>query len=397
MPRRARRLYASIAMVLSLGGVLVACGAEHIAGPLTPPLQARSWTVILTDSTGRVWIAQTAVVPAPLKLPIHVSAALWSRFDSQPLLRDLVFEARVEVRPAHVYWQLRAAGAEAPVAFGDGAPQLSPTYGIWQVRGRAHGEVSGARRLSFDLLSDTPLPVDTFIDRVPSARVVVRTPAVISLRIDDCARADSVGFRLLTQYGMTASLAVPTSVIDRPWACGQPLMNAMAAAGGRIEAHSRTHGPTPGSFAEFYLETVGAAQDLRVRGFDPKVFVVPGSWRAGRPEGFDSPNAMVGPYWQLLRRVYMTVDGGLFAAACAIPRPGRDGPVSWPLRAFTPDSLERRIRHAVRDSMWIHFMWHSVDMPAAVLEARLRVIAALRDSGLVTVLPFYTALHATRP
>jgi hypothetical protein len=59
--------------------------------------------------------------------------------------------------------------------------------------------------------------------------------------------------------------------------------------------------------------------------------------------------------------------------------------------------LERRIRHAIEDSTWINFMWHSVEMPPAELESRLRVIAALRDSGLVTVLPFYVALHATRP
>jgi len=45
---------------------------------------------------------------------------------------------------------------------------------------------------------------------------------------------------------------------------------------------------------------------------------------------------------------------------------------------------------------WISFMWHAWDMTPTELKARLRVIAALRDSGMVTVLPYYTALHATR-
>ena len=41
-------------------------------------------------------------------------------------------------------------------------------------------------------------------------------------------------------------------------------------------------------------------------------------------------------------------------------------------------------------------MWHAWDMTPTELKARLRVIAALRDSGMVTVLPYYTALNATR-
>jgi hypothetical protein len=51
---------------------------------------------------------------------------------------------------------------------------------------------------------------------------------------------------------------------------------------------------------------------------------------------------------------------------------------------------------AAADSLWISFMWHAWDMSDTALEARLRVIAALRDSGLVTVLPYYPTLRALR-
>jgi hypothetical protein len=63
---------------------------------------------------------------------------------------------------------------------------------------------------------------------------------------------------------------------------------------------------------------------------------------------------------------------------------------------LTPVALAAKLRQAAADSSWITFMWHAWDMPLPALEARLRVIAAMRDSGLVTVLPYYPTLRAVR-
>ncbi len=249
--------------------------------------------------------------------------------------------------------------------------------------------------LRFDLFSDTPMPADSFADPVASGSVVVRTPGVVSLRIDDCNGKDAVAFRMLRAFGLTAAMGVPSQRIDRHGYCTQRLLQAMVAAGNLVEAHSRTHGAAPTGFGEFYLETVGAAQELRSRGFDPHVFIPPGTWRAG-PTLFDSQKKLVGPYGALLRRVYGSTEAYAQPAVLRVPATGRNGPSSWPLKAFSVEQLEARVRRAAADSQWVSFMWHAWDMPPAELEARLRVIAALRDSGLVTVLPYYSALHATR-
>ena len=134
---------------------------------------------------------------------------------------------------------------------------------------------------------------------------------------------------------------------------------------------------------------------MRRRGFDALVFIPPGTWRSGATL-MDSPGKLVGPYAQLLRRVYVTTETYALPAGVPIPVVGREGPKSLPLRAFSLLALEWRLRNAATDSQWIGFMWHAWDMTPAELEARLRVIAALRDSGLVSVLPYYTALHASR-
>ena len=110
----------------------------------------------------------------------------------------------------------------------------------------------------------------------------------------------------------------------------------------------------------------------------------------------NSPATLVGPYAELLRRVYISTESYALPAGVPIPVPGRDGPRSLPLKAFTLLALEWRLRNAATDSQWIGFMWHAWDMTPAELEARLQIVAALRDSGLVTVLPYYTALHASR-
>jgi hypothetical protein len=110
----------------------------------------------------------------------------------------------------------------------------------------------------------------------------------------------------------------------------------------------------------------------------------------------DGPGKLIGPFADLLRRVYVSTESYALPSHVSIPVPGRDGPSSLPLKLLTPAALDARVRRAAADSQWIGFMWHSWDMPLEDLRARLRVIAALRDSGLVTVLPYFSALHAGR-
>jgi len=195
--------------------------------------------------------------------------------------------------------------------------------------------------------------------------------------------------------GLVAEMAIPTRRLDRRGHCTQSLLAAMVADGNTVESHSRLHGSAPPNFGDFYLEVVGSAQDLRGRGFDPHVFIQPGTWQQG-PTLLDSRAKLQSPYYALLRRLYVSTEAYAWPAAMRIPVPGREGPNHWPLKVFTPQTLEARLRMAAADSLWITFMWHSWDMPLAQLEPRLRVIAALRDSGLVTVLPYYPALRAVR-
>jgi hypothetical protein len=194
-------------------------------------------------------------------------------------------------------------------------------------------------------------------------------------------------------------MGIPSWRIGRPRYCTQGLLEQMLADGNTIESHSRLHAAAPASFGDFYLETVGSAQELRGRGFDPHVFIPPGTWRQG-PTLLDSQAKLHGPFHELLRRVYVSTEAYAMPSAIRLPAlgggGGREGPSSWPLKAFTLAGLEGRLRMAAADSLWISFMWHAWDMPHTALEARLRVIAALRDSGLVTVLPYYSALRAGR-
>jgi len=354
-----------------------------------PPVGA--WTLILADSTGHIAIAQTDG-GASLE-----AASLWTRLDSQPALRGLTLKVRLPVidLASTMQWELRGPGGEPWLAGAARGPNKNRRHGVWQARGATTGSLSGGarQRLWFQLISDTPMPVPV-ADPVAHGTLVVKTPAIVSLRIDDCLAKDAVAFELLKTLGMTAELAVPSRWVGRPRHCTPALLNAMVAAGNTVGAHSRFHGSAPQSFGDFYLEVVGGAQDLRRRGFQPWTFIAPGTWRNG-PTLFDTADKLNSPYGQLLRRVYLSTEAYALRAAIAIPTPTRDGPVSWPLAAFTMPALETRVRQAATDGQWISFMWHVWDMQPGLLEAKLRLIAALRDSGLVTVLPYYTALHAT--
>jgi hypothetical protein len=362
---------------------------------------ARTWTLILSDSAGGVWIAQTEVIgPAatPAEKPVW-SASLWSHLDSTPDARDLTLRVALDEKTGHdlppvMQWSLERQGAV--LASGEGVARWNRRHRVARIRGAARSSLPGAHPATqFELIGDVPLPQDPVVDPVPRGAVIVTTPGVVSLRIDDCNGADADAFRVLRELHLTAAMGVPSGRINREGYCSQALLEAMVRDGDRVESHSRVHGQAPKSFGGFYLEVVGSAQDLRARGFIPSVFIPPGTWRRG-PTLMDGAAKLIGPYADLLRRTYVSTESYALPPYVSLPAPGRDGPSSLPLKAVTPAMLEARVRRAAADSQWIGFMWHSWDMPLEDLRARLRVIAALRDSGLVTVLPYFSALHAGR-
>src|SRR6266566_1176900 len=287
-----------------------ACNADSpLASPRSPLRQAESrlpmvgapptvgiWTLVLEDTAGRIRVAQTTgggpdtLAPGAWAGPV----ALWSRLDSVPDAPLLTLRTTIVSRlglvsggglgGVFVSWQLGGSGA-AWTATGAGRLVWDRRQRTWRSRGGAvvaAGGASGAlERVRFDLIADTPMPPDPIVDPTPRGSVVVRTPAVVGLRIDDCMAADGVAFGLLQRLGLTAEMAVPARRIDQRGHCSQQLLEEMVAAGDLVESHSRFHGPTPASFGDFYLEAVGSAQDLRRRGFDPLVFIPPGTWRSG--------------------------------------------------------------------------------------------------------------------
>ncbi len=367
----------------------------------------RAWTVILRDADGRTWIAQTGAAAQPWAGATRTwTASLWARLDSAPVARDLALHTEMLTHfdqagasgrvVAVLRWVLENQGTVLASGDEGGALREDRPYGVLRARGRATGLAQlGGGRLWFDAISDTPMPAEPVDDGPLAVHVVVRTPAVVSLRLDDCNAADAEAFRVMHALGLVAEMAIPTRRLDRPGHCTQSLLAAMVADGNTVESHSRLHGSAPPNFGDFYLDVVGSAQDLRGRGFDPHVFIQPGTWRHG-PTLLDTRAKLQSPYYALLRRLYVSTEAYAWPAAMRIPVPGREGPNHWPLKVFTPQTLETRLRMAAADSLWITFMWHSWDMPLDQVEARLQVIAALRDSGLVTVLPYYPALRAVR-
>ena len=52
------------------------------------------------------------------------------------------------------------------------------------------------------------------------------------------------------------------------------------------------------------------------------------------------------------------------------------------------------MRTAAANGQWVEFMWHSGPAIGPVLDAKLRLVAAMRDSGYVDIMNFRDALHA---
>src|SRR2546427_4954818 len=305
-----RRLLIPPGVLVAVG--LVACDADAPLAPRAPRMGLRApppnavsvWTLILTDTVGGVGIAQTNPgEPDPLTVGVWSgSATLWSRLDSRPVARDLTLHTTIVTRldPRSqlgalggllVSWRVDGSGT-AWNAAGRGWLEVDRQHRTWRSTGWADEAVGGAGdalgRVRFDLIADTPMPPDPITDPTPRGSVLVRTPAVVSLRIDDCMGGDVIAFEILQELRLTAEMAVPSRRVDRPRHCSQQLLEQMVAAGDLVESHSRWHWRAPATFGDFYMEAVGSAQDLRRRGFDPLVFIPPGTWRRG-PTLMNSP------------------------------------------------------------------------------------------------------------
>ena len=393
---RRARLTAPAAALLA-ASLVTACldrGSEALLGNSAPDSAGRQqWTVIFAGDGGQVWIAQTdSAVAVQGDSSREALASLWSVLDSAPHLRDLRFRARVDGRRM----QLAILDGMDTVASGDGALlSYAGSAGAPRFAGRASLTGSGATRtVRFDAIGGVPMPEVPIHERPAPAPTPVAAPGIVSLRIDDCGRADSASLAALERFHLVGSFAVPSRLVGRAASCSPALLRAIADAGNAVESHSRLHSWPPPTFAEFYLETVGSRRDLVAMGYDPRVFVQPGSWDTG-PTLFDSPAKLETPYGALLRRVYEAVEAyQQVDPLVPIPALGARWPTPREITFLSVAQIASYTREAAARHGWIEFMWHSGAEPRPALEAKLAAIAALRDSGYVANLPFRDALHA---
>jgi hypothetical protein len=384
---------------------MAACLDAPVTGPLdvpaavSDPAVVHGWTVILrSDSgadSGAIAIAQTDTAglgAGPGEY--QARARLWTVLDSAPTDSELTLSLSVGSRTLR--WRLERDGM--PVGSGGGALWTVDRW-RWLPRARGRGRATWngtSVPVHFAALGGVPMPERSLIDPMAAASVTMRARGMVSLRVDDCSVKDSATFGVLRDLHLVAEFGVPSRFVDRPGLCSLTLLRALAAAGNAIESHSRHHARPPTDFAQFYVETVGAARDLHEMGFDPHVFIQPGSWNAG-PFDFNSRAKLQGAAGALLRRIYVATEAYAYPDTTLIlPARGRIGPPPLLLR-MAPEQIALRVRQAATAGRWIEFMWHSWEIPADSLRPRLAAIAALRDSGLVEVMPFYRALHAAGP
>ena len=389
--RRFRR-----SLLFPLLALLAGCAAGDGFGSSDPdPLGPRIWTFLLSDSvSGTAWVLQTDSAVAVAEAEASAtSAALWTALDSAPSRRGLVVHAAVSGR--EMQFMLtdgdvpagRATGQLLAYHGGGGAPRYAGSATV-TLEGRT-------RVLRFDAISGVPLPPEPFaIPAAPPPGVQPR--AVVSLRADDCNTGESEVLALLVEHRLTAEFAVPSRLVGRPGHCNWMLVDSLAAAGNAIEAHSRFHDIAPKDFAEFYLETVGAARDLAARGHQPNLWVQPGSWLQG-PAHLDGPPKLASPYGALLRRLYGAVEaytspdaGSALSYACR----STHGPVLYFLKDFDEATLRATLDRVSGTGRWVEFMWHTGDQPIDRLGRQLAIIAEYRDAGVLAVMPVYRALVA---
>jgi hypothetical protein len=393
---RVCRLVTLGVLVCAAVGACLERSPEDPLGNEAPDLLGRQvWTLLLEEDSAHVWLVQsdTAFALHEEASSIPVGAALWSVLDSAPDSRGLQWSAAMDGRRLH--WSLSSDGV---IVGGGSGAALSYVGERGTLRFAGNGTLDWGGRthvVRFDALGGLPIP-ETPAERPAPAPQVRRGRGIVSLRIDDCHAADSASLSTLRAFGLVAEFAVPTRLIGRPGFCSRALLQAIADAGDAVESHSRFHERSPASFADFFIETVGSWRDLRALGYDPHNFIEPGTWDHGAPY-FNTPSKLQSPYGALLRRLYVSVEGYASNPSVAIPALGREGPTSMVLPGYSSAEVEALARDAAGRGRWIQFMWHSGDQPADSILAGLRTIAALRDSGLIDVMPFRAALTASAP
>ncbi len=324
----------SLAVMLGLA----ACLDQTLTQPPDEPAAAvdaalvHGWTLILrSDSgsdSGAIVIAQTDTDGLGAGLGEHrARARLWTVLDSAPTDTDLTLQLSLGDR--RVRWRLAQHGTA--VAWGGGALWTDRWQWLPRSRGRGRAIWSGTSvPISFAVLGGVPMPEEVLVDPLPAGSVTGRGQGIVSLRVDDCSATDSATFRVLRELHLVAEFAVPSRFVDRRNRCSRPLLRALVAAGNTVESHSRYHELPPTDFAQFYLETVGSARDLHEWGFEPHVFIQPGSWNAGAFD-LDSPAKLQGPAGALLRRVYAATEAYAYAGTnIRVPAQNRVGPVARP-------------------------------------------------------------------
>lgn len=390
-PRALRSVALSAAAALVVSGCLDR-GPEALLGNTAPdPLERQTWTLILADNAGKVWIAQTdSAVAVHGESPTPATAALWSVLDSAPDFRDLRLMAQVDGR--QMRWTLMRAGVQ--IGSGSGAMRAYVgSAGAPRFTGTASLELDGTpRSVSFDAIGGLPMPADPVVQAPRAATPPAQ--AIVSLRADDCPASESQVLAFLRATRLTAEFAVPTRLVGRLGRCTWATVDSLAAAGNTIEAHSRFHEASPPTFGDFYLETIGSALDLASRGHPAHVFVQPGTWLSGPPY-LDDPSKLLTPYAALLRRAFVGVEAyAVPGTSLSYIQSGTGGPPVYYLGSFDEPTLRGFLDDLAAQPRWILFFWHTDDQPLDLLRRLLEIIAEYRDRGALSVMPLYQAVQA---
>ncbi len=153
---------------------------------------------------------------------------------------------------------------------------------------------------------------------------VTFTRGVVSLRFDDNDQVEySTIYPLLRDRNLVALFAVPYDTIDAVSKCTLTQLKQMQRRGMEIACHSRTHGGSPATVADFISETTAAADDMRALGLHVQHFIQPGTWTGDCY--FDSEAKMDGVFGRILRSYFATASSyvpvsGDTNNVCAMPR-----------------------------------------------------------------------------
>lgn len=192
---------------------------------------------------------------------------------------------------------------------------------------------------------------------------------ILSIRVDDGHSSDfDYVYPELEARGLVAGFAIIEDYIGQLNQMTISEILELQEAGHEIMCHSKSHGSDPASTSEFYEETVGAAQRMRMTGLNIVNFVFPGSWITPFPDGYliDSTDFYGSNEDLLLRanfKAYEAYIDSLYDANgwgyFLLPRRSQ-----WGVRKVTVDTLSGAFCEEVIDTItangWgYEFLWHS--------------------------------------